>query len=201
MRIAISALALLLAGCGTFQPTARQDDSFRTFQRGYKLTTEELAAIPVLMDERTVETYDAQGNLTKREVATIQRGYPTAIRDTETRTSAAFTDSALNLEQDANPAGSRVRLDRTATGRADTLGVTVGGQVERSAIEGQMMGAVVQGAVKAAIEAVVPIQIARQEEHTKRTDIRANRDVRLAELQPVHEEPAPEPVEGEASPQ
>lgn len=188
--------ALLWSGCGTFQRTAGQADAFRTEQRGYRLTAEELAAIPVLVDERTVEHLDAEGRVTKREITSIQRGYPSAIRDTTTATSAAFTDSALNLEQDANPAGSRVRLDRSTQGNADTLGLTTAAQVQRAEIESQMAGAIVAGAVKAAVEAVVPIQIARQEQHTARTSIRADRDVRLAELAPAEEEHAPE---GEAN--
>lgn len=51
---------------------------------------------------------------------------------------------------------------------------------EALAAYASITGAVVEGAVKAAVEALVPISTVRQEQHTARAGIRAERDVDLA---------------------
>jgi hypothetical protein len=191
------AAGLLLTGCGTFQKTAGQSDSFGTRQTGYRLSAEELAAIPVLVDEKTVDFFDAEGRLIRREVSSLQRGYPTALRATETRTSAAFTDAAMGLEQDANPAGSRVRLNRNTQGNAETLNLTTTAQVQRAEADAKLIGAVVEGAiggaVRAIVEGVVPVRLAQEAGRTERRAIEATRDIEIKRLEAATPEGGPEP--------
>jgi hypothetical protein len=198
--VGIIVAVVALSGCAMLEPTAKQKDSFSTRQQGYRLTAEELAAIPNLLEEVTKEEFDADGRLTSRTVAVVQRGYPTATKFTETRTSEAFADSTLGLEQDANSAGTRTRVDRSKTGNADTLALSTATQTDRTDILGAMAadlgGAVARGAVDALINAFAPMAINKEQQRTERRAIEANRDVELKKLEPVHHEaPAPAPAE------
>ena len=191
--IVLMALAML-AGCGTFQPTAGQSDKFETSQRGIKLTAEELSALPVLVDDTITTNYDGEGRVVSVVERSTQRGYPTAIAAQRTKTSGNFTDSEFGLGQTSSNAGTDLTIGRGTRGNPETLEQTTTAQVQRAEIESQMAGAIVAGAVKAAIEAVVPVKLSQEAGRTERRRIEADRDVRLKELEPepVHEEPAEE---------
>lgn len=106
-----------------------------------------------------------------------------------TSENTAFGADGVNIELDPKTGKYVIRLDsidmvRTPSENQQFFAgqLRQGRQADTEALAAyaNITGAVVEGAVKAAIEALVPITTVRQEQHTARTDIRAERDVDLA---------------------
>lgn len=122
-----------------------------------------------------------------------------------TSENSAFSAEGLVVEIDPATGKYLIQVDRANLARspsenqqyfAQQLAQGRTADTEALAAYGQITGAVVEGAVKAAIQAFVPAYTTRQEQKTARRQISADRDVALAEMHGEaaegHAAPAPE---------
>lgn len=179
-------LSLLSTGCALFGAPEVHKAGLVSKSSTYHLTSEQLAATPMLNEELRGVRYDDQGRMIAAESVSRSWGIPPAPQSMYFAASETMADTATTLSQNANWTGIGVTSDRTQTGNADTARIGADAFVAAAQIQGDALGQITEGAVRGALGWQA------EQQATERYKIGVEGDVRKAEIaaEPRHEAPA-----------